>query len=60
MMMINSCSQVDLTEICMNDDFHSVETHGVIKCLQSFDEKSICKLCARLVFNVSAEEWPDH
>ena len=39
--------------------FTVVETHGVIKCLQSFNEKSVDNICARLVFNVVPEEWPD-
>lgn len=62
--MINSCSQADLTEICVNasgkDDFYSVETNIVVKCLSSSDEKFVHKICARSVFNLLAEEQPDH
>ena len=63
-MLINSRPQAGLTEICVNasgkDDFYGIETSRVINCLQSPSEKSMCKICARLVFNVAAAEWPVH
>lgn len=62
--MIHCCPQADLTKICMNasenNKFYSIEGSGVIKCFQSSNEKSMCKICAKLVFNVAAQEWPDH
>lgn len=58
-MMINPCPQADLTA-SENYDFKSYwNTWSYKLCLQSFDEKSICEICARLVLKVVAEEWPD-
>lgn len=58
-MMINPCPQADLTASEKSDFKIYWNTWSYKLCLYSFDEKSICKICARLVLKVVAEEWPD-